>query len=72
MTIKVIGFVMALIVKTLETDTSKELVKEFVVHIRDWLRAKVLGTASKVDDTVVLPLLAILEKAADLPPAIDE
>lgn len=54
---KILGYLVALLVRTL----TPELVKELLQKVLDWTKEKVLGTASEVDDDIVLPIIKIIE-----------
>lgn len=44
-----------------------ELLKSFADTVLDWVEDKVLGSASKVDDALVLPLCNMIRSAFDIP-----
>jgi hypothetical protein len=53
-------------VRLLLTLLTPELVKGATKHLLDWARQHVLGTASTVDDKLVLPVIDTIEAAFDL------
>jgi hypothetical protein len=57
--IKVIGMLLGLL--------TEDMLKDVVKKILDYVDAKVLGTASKIDDALVLPLTALLRKMCNIP-----
>lgn len=46
---------------------SPEMLKKLVDRILDFVEAHVLGSASNVDDRVVLPLLQMIRSTFDIP-----
>ncbi len=44
-----------------------ELIKEFADIFLDWIERIVLGSASKVDDRIVLPTIAMIRTVYDFP-----
>jgi hypothetical protein len=57
--IKIIGILLGLFTETMLRDTVK--------WILNYADAKVLGTASKIDDALVLPCTALLRKLCNIP-----
>ena len=45
----------------------QELVKEFMDSILDKVEDKILGTASKIDDALVLPIIRHIRNILDIP-----
>ena len=60
---KLIGQILALL--------TPELLRSFADHIIEFLEAKVLGSASKVDDALLLPILKMMDIAFGLPDDVD-
>lgn len=43
-----------------------ELMKEFAEHLIDWVEKRVVGSASPLDDAIVLPLCSAIRQAFGL------
>lgn len=54
--------ILAGLVQVMLTILTPELLKDFADKILDFAEDKVLGTKSKVDDALVLPLCALVRK----------
>lgn len=44
-----------------------DLIKKFTDQLLDFVEKQVLGSASEVDDKLVLPLIEMIRKAFDIP-----
>ena len=44
-----------------------ELMKEFVDRLLDWVEDRVAGSASTVDDRILLPICSMIRTAFDVP-----
>ena len=44
-----------------------ELLKKFADHLLDWVEKFVLGTASTIDDRLILPLCNMIREAFNIP-----
>lgn len=60
---KILGYLISQIIRMLPPG----LLRQFVDQILDFVEAKVLGTASELDDTVVLPLCGMIREAFSIP-----
>lgn len=56
---KAIEILIAMLVKMFDAS----LMKEFAEHLIDWVEKRVVGTASPLDDAIVLPLCAAVRRA---------
>lgn len=59
---KAIEILIAMLVKMFDAD----LMKEFAEHLIDWVEKRVVGSASPLDDAIVLPLCAAVRGAFGL------
>lgn len=59
--------VIQMLVSTLISMLTPELLKKFADMVLDFAETAVLGSASKVDDAIVLPLCATIRAAFDIP-----
>ena len=57
-----IQILVSLLMKVLTPD----LLKLFAKMVIDFIREQVLGSASKIDDMVVLPIIGVLEETFDI------
>jgi hypothetical protein len=60
---KLIGFLVTMLLRAL----TPELLKKFVDIALDFVEDKVLGTASTVDDAIVLPLCKLIRNTFGIP-----
>ena len=54
------------LIKVIKSDTSKDLARDFGDMALDFIEEKVMGSASKVADALILPLCAMIRKGFDL------
>ncbi len=59
---KAIEILIAMLVKMFDAD----LMKEFAEHLIQWVENRVIGTASPLDDAIVLPLCSAVRSAFGL------
>ena len=59
--------ILILFINTLLKMLTPELVVKFIDMVLDFFEKFVLGTASKVDDAVVLPICDLLRETLDIP-----
>lgn len=59
---KAIEILIMMLVKMFDAD----LMKEFAEHLVTWVETRVLGSASKLDDAIVLPLCTAVRAAFNL------
>ncbi len=64
---KAIEILISMLVKMFDPELMKDLAEEIV----DWVEARVVGSASSVDDMVVLPLVAAVRAAFGLEKPIE-
>ncbi len=57
----IISLLMPILMKVLRSDATADLVRDFGDRVVGFVESKVIGSESKVDDTLVLPLLKILK-----------
>lgn len=55
-----------LMVQSLLSVLTPDLIREFMTTVLNFVEARVLGTASKVDDAIVLPLIDVIRRTAGL------
>lgn len=55
------------ILQVLMSVLTEDLLKKFADMVLDFVEDQVLGSASKVDDALVLPLCALLRKTFNIP-----
>ena len=60
---KLIGSLIGMLLQLL----TPELLKEFTDNALDFIEAKVLGSKSKIDDAIILPLCATIREAFNIP-----
>ena len=58
--------VMVALVKAISAALTPELFKEFATKVIDFCEAKILGSASKVDDKLLLPVISAVRAAFNL------
>ena len=58
---------MAMLIGLIVKLFTPELLKSFLDTVLDFVEDKVLGTASTVDDKLVLPLCDVIRKAYNIP-----
>ena len=44
-----------------------KLMKEFIEELLNWIEKRVLGSASKVDDAIILPLIQHVKVVFEIP-----
>ena len=59
------------IVKVLMSVLTEELLKDFADTVLDFIENKVMGTASKVDDALVLPVVKTIRSVFNIPDGDD-
>jgi len=60
---KLLGMLIAAVMEILTPD----LLKEFVDRVLDWVEDRVAGSASTVDDRVLLPICDLIRRTFDVP-----
>ena len=60
---KIIGLVVGQLLALLSPD----LLKDAVDQLLDFIEDKVLGSASSIDDAIVIPICDMIRKAFDIP-----
>ena len=57
----------SILLQALMAVLTPELLKVFADMALDWVETRVLGSASTVDDRLVLPVCALIRKTFDIP-----
>jgi hypothetical protein len=59
--------ILGMLVNALMSVLTPELLKDFVDKTLDWVEERVLGSASTVDDAIMIPLCNLVRTAFDVP-----
>ncbi len=60
---KLLGYLISMLIRLFDP----EMLRDFMDMVLDWVEKKVLGSASTVDDAVVLPILKMMRTAFSIP-----
>lgn len=63
----ILAALLNIFVKTLESEKADDVLRNFVDMILDFIENKVEGSASTVDDRLVLPVVGLIRRTFDVP-----